>query len=110
MDSVRYPTALSPIEMFSTSLNMQSLNSVGTSSTLLHHTSYNEERYRKEEYDHKKQVCLDWDYEVEFVASPDDSKNQTHENSRRPIPPPTFFHFELQAKHQQYLDYRKSGS
>lgn len=57
------------------SLNMQSLNSVGASSTLLHHTSYNEERYRKEENDHKKQACLDWDYEVEFVASPDDGEN-----------------------------------
>jgi len=54
---------------------MQSLNSVGASSTLLHHTSYNEERHRKEENDHKKQVCLDRDYEVEFVASPDDGEN-----------------------------------
>ena len=60
---------------FTGSLNMQSLNSVGASSTLLHHTSYNEERHRKEENDHKKQVCLDRDYEVEFVASPDDGEN-----------------------------------
>jgi len=77
-------------------------------SLFLHHTSYNEEGYRKEQYDHKKQVCLEWDYEVEFVVSPDDSKNQTQENSRRPIPPPTLFHLELQVNHQQYLEIKES--